>query len=435
MLPYKHIQKATLRQHDQSDCGVVCLQIILRYFGQDISLEQLRDWSGTSASGTTMLGLLQAARQTGMEAEGYEADFKNLRDCKDICILHVLLDNRLYHYFVYWGYDENLQKYIISDPGKGVVEEYTERELEQIWVSKSLLLVKPAPNWGFQTTATATLGRWRWMWSFLQPDLNLLGMALVLGIMVAILGLSTAIFSQQLIDNILPSGDRIRLFGGIGLLAALLVVRAVLSYIRQFFLLRQARDFNVRIVRYFFESLMNLPKPFFDNRRTGDLVARMHDTTRIQRTVSQITASALIDVLMIVVSLAAAMVYYWSVGLIMLVWLPIFGYIAWRYHNPIVKGQQEVMAGYAHAESSFVDAVQGAGTIKLFNRQPLFVQIVHTVYTFFQQKILDLSKIALRFNFWTELIGALFTAGLLLYISWLVLVEVMTIGMIRQCCN
>ena len=425
-IPYKQLQRATVRQHDQADCGVACLQTILKHWGKTISMEQLRDWSGTNASGTTMLGLKQAAIQTGLEVDGYEADLDSLKACTDICILHIV-SNNFYHYLVYWGYDEALQRYIISDPGKGTVEEYTAGELDDVWQSKTLLLFK-LPADAPQVEENSPQSQWRWMWSFLQEDLNLLGMAVVIGVVLAILGISTAVFSQQLIDHILPNKDYVRLYGGISLLLVLLFARSALGYVRQLFLLRQARDFNLRIVQYFFESLLHLPKAFFDNRRTGDLVARMHDTSRIQRTVSQLSASSTIDLLMILVVLIGGLSYNWVTGVVMLAWLPLFFWIAWRYHQPILKSQKEAMISYSNAESTFVEAVQGAGTIKLFNRETHFIHSLKNVYAIFQQRSLELGKVGMNFGFWTELLSSAFTGLLLLYISWHVLRGGMTVG-------
>ena len=48
------------QQLDESDCGVTCLKTVLKSFGSDLSLEKLRELSGTSSNGTTMLGLLQS---------------------------------------------------------------------------------------------------------------------------------------------------------------------------------------------------------------------------------------------------------------------------------------------------------------------------------------------------------------------------------------
>ena len=122
--------------------------------------------------------------------------------------------------------------------------------------------------------------------------MNLLVVAAVLGVMIAVLGLSTAIFSQKLIDKILPEHDALKLYAGIGLLLVLLLARAGMGYIRQLFLLRQSRDFNIRLIDFFYSSLLNLPKAFFDNRKTGELVARMNDTSRIQQTIARVVGDA-----------------------------------------------------------------------------------------------------------------------------------------------
>ena len=70
----KLIRKTFTLQKDQTDCGVSCLQSLVRYYGGDISLEILREKSGTSKTGTTMLGLYQCAKEIGFDAEGCEAD-------------------------------------------------------------------------------------------------------------------------------------------------------------------------------------------------------------------------------------------------------------------------------------------------------------------------------------------------------------------------
>ena len=57
----KTAAKTLVRQQDQSDCGVACLASIIRYYGGQANLERLRELSGTSRQGTTLLGLYQAA--------------------------------------------------------------------------------------------------------------------------------------------------------------------------------------------------------------------------------------------------------------------------------------------------------------------------------------------------------------------------------------
>ena len=429
MLLYRKIRKSIVRQRDKADCGVACLQSVLLYYDLHIHLEQLRNWSGTQRTGTTMLGIIQAAEKAGLEAEGYAADLESLRACRDICILHVLIDQQLSHYLVYWGYDEKLQKYIIGNPSTGSTDAYSARDIDSIWESKFLIVIKSGAQ-GPEAIKAKSPGIGQWMYNFVKPDLTLLGMALLLGTLVAVLGLSTAVFSQKLLDDILPSGDRFRLFSGIALLCALLIFRSALGFIRQLFLIRQAKDFSIRTIDYFINALLALPKSFFDNRRTGDMVARMNDTTRIQVAVTQISANALIDALLILSTIGFAFYYQWQIGLLLLSWLPIYGWIAWRYYASIITGQQSVMHNYAHTESTFVDTVQGAGTIKLFNRQNLFAGLVRTVYAGYQGSVIAMGRIILQFGFWTEMAGAIFISAVLLFSAIFTLQGSMTVGMI-----
>ncbi len=421
MKKIKHI-----RQHDQSDCGVACLRTVLLYFGGDASLERLRELSGTTRQGTTMLGLLQAGQKLGLEATGYEADLDSLRTCKDVCILHIVKEGKLQHYVAYYGYDAKKDTFLIGDPGEPRVQSWSSAKLESLWQSRSLLLFRPTPK--LQRANENKNRRRYWIQNLVREDLNILGIALAIGVVVAALGLATAIFSQQLIDKILPAKDTLRLFAGVGLLLFLLLARSGLSYLRQLLLLKQSRDFNIRIIDYFYSALLFLPKSFFDNRKTGDLVARMNDTQRIQRTISRLIGSTMIDVLMVGIATLAIFSYHWQIGLVTLLWIPVFIGIVYVFHHPILDGQRAVMNAYALNESNYIDTMQGIGDIKVTNKQPVFARLTKTVYSFFQQTALDLGKVGIRFNLITEIVGAIFIVGVITWSSISVLQDQLSTG-------
>lgn len=293
----KKVEKAFIHQKDQSDCGVACLKSVTQYFGGDVKLERLRELSGTNRQGTTLLGLYQAANEIGLKAEAFEAEMKHLQELESPCILHIIKNKTLQHYIVYYGYEND--KFLISDPAEGV-KYISVDELERQWQSKALLLLNTSSI--FATKREGKKHQWKWIKELVTEDLNILGLALALGIFITVLSLSTAIFSQQLIDNILPERDLLKLFLGVGLLTILLIARSSLSYIRQLFLIRQSRDFNNRVINSFYDSLLKLPVPFFFNRKNGDLIARMNDTRRLQQTATFLIADVTIDVLMVIVA-------------------------------------------------------------------------------------------------------------------------------------
>lgn len=413
MTELRKISKHHVRQQDQSDCGVACLRSVLRHFGSDASLERLREISGTSRQGTTMLGLYQAAASLGLEVVGYEAGMDNLRECKDVCILHIVKEGRFQHYVVYYGYDADRDMFLIGDPAEPAPHYRSASQLASEWLSKSLLLLKPTGR--LERVSEKQHQRWHWIKNLLREDIHILGIALAFGVAVSALGLATAVFSQQLIDKIIPSGDSLRLYAGAALLLLLLLARSGLGYLRQLLLLRQNRDFNIRVIDYFYNSLLFLPKAFFDNRKTGDLVARMNDTQRIQHAVSRLAENAMIDVVMVIVASVAIFSYDSVIGAVALLWVPVFVAIVWRFHRPILDGQQDVMKAYALNESHYIDTMLGIGEIKSANKQSVFTKITNAVYGYFQQKSLDLGKIGIRFGLVTETAGAVFITGI---IAW-----------------
>lgn len=282
----KLLTKTHILQHDQSDCGVACLLSIIQYYEGSSSLEKLRELSGTTKQGTTLLGLYQTANQIGFTAQGNEADIQAIIEHKEPLILHVLLENKLQHYVVCYEYKNN--QFIIGDPAKGITH-YTKDELEKIWVSKTCLTLMP--NKDFVKGTEIKKSKKEWFFKLLKEDKQLLLISIVLGIGIAVLGMSMSVFSQKLIDDILPSQNITKLISGIGLLTFLLLVRIGFSSVRELMLIRQSQDFNNRIIDSFYASLLHLPKPFFDTRKIGELVARLNDTNRVQKVIKFIAVT------------------------------------------------------------------------------------------------------------------------------------------------
>lgn len=423
LLSHKHLQQTFTLQHDQSDCGVACLLSLIQYYGGSNYLEKLRELSGTTKQGTTLLGLFQAANQIGFSAEGNEADLQAIIDHKEPLILHVVIEERLQHYVVCYGYKNG--KFIIGDPSKGITT-YTKEELERIWKSKTCLTLKPNKN--FIKTEIQSKNKKKWFLKLLKEDYRLISFSVLLGLAIAVLGMAMAIFSQKLIDDILPSKDFTKLITGIALVAFLLLIRVFFTALRDYFLIRQTKDFNNRIVDSFYSSLLNLQKPFFDTRKIGELVARLNDTQRVQRVISQIVGNVVINALVTVVSLVFLFYYSWQTGLIASISLPFYFILIYSFNKRIITAQKEVMQGYAFSESNYITSMQGIATIKNNNRQTIFQKINQLIYGNFQEKSFNLGKINVRLSVFSGVFSVLFLMSILGYTSFQVYNGVMQLG-------
>ncbi|GIZ14084.1 peptidase domain-containing ABC transporter [Capnocytophaga catalasegens] len=423
MFDKKRIKKSVVLQHDQNDCGVACLLSLIRYYGGNQSLEKLREYSGTTRQGTTLLGLYQAANKVGFTAEGCEADIQSLINHPSPTILHVVLEEKLQHYVVCFGYEN--KKFIIGDPAQGIYELSVE-ELEKIWISHSCLTLEP--NADFVLDKDDKIRQRQWFLSLLKDDYKLLISSTIIGILVAVLAMAMMVFSQKLIDDILPSHNKNKLVVGIVLLTLLLLARVGLSLLRSYFLLKQAKDFNIRINTNFFTRLLSLPKPFFDTRKIGELVARLNDTQRIQRVINQLVNSLVIDVLVTIVSLIFLFFYSWQIGVITLLSVPIYFFIVYRSNQSLIKAQREIMQNYALVESNYITSMQGIETIKNNNRQAFFAQNNTHIFSFLQQKSFNLGILGLKLSWQSGVASIVFLVVTLFYASFQVFDNQLQLG-------
>ncbi len=420
----KHILKTHTLQIDEYDCGVACLLSIIKYYNGFQPLEKLRELSGATKTGVSLLGLYEAAQKTGFTAEGYQTDMNTLKNHIEPLILYVDKFGIANHYVVCYCFD-NQKGFLIGDPSKEVFY-LTEEELDQIWSSKKCLTL--SPNEKFITTKEATKTQKKYFINLLKEDYKLLAFSVVIGVFVAGLGMAMSIFSQKLIDDILPSNNIKKLITGIVLLTILLLARVGFMILREFFLLQQSKDFNNRINNQFYNSLLHLPKPFFDTRKIGELVARLNDTGRIQSVIKMLASSLVIDVLVSITSIVFLFIYSWQVAVISLISLPFYFYIIYRSNKKIINAQLEVMQEYAFNESNYIASIQGIATIKNHNRQSVFAKVSAAIFGNFQEKIFNLGKINIQLSWQAGLSSVIFLIGILIYTSIAVFNKEMKLG-------
>lgn len=422
----KLIQNTFSLQKDQTDCGVCCLQSLIKYYGGDISLEILREKSGTTQTGTTLLGLYQCAKEIGFDAEGCEADINALIEHNQPVILHVVLENKYEHYVVcYYRDSSKNNEFIIGDPAKGI-EYWSKEKLDGVWVSKTCLTL--VPNKSFEKKEKNVSEKRQWLYNLIKEDQESIYTIIVLGVVTTLLGMAMSIFSQKLIDDILPKRKVSILFFSIGFLSFLLFARVIIQSLRDFYIIKQSKEFNQRINKSFFSSLLHLPKLFFDTRKIGDFVARLNDTQRIQNVIKYLITNTFVDILGVLISIGFLFYYFWKLAIICLIVSPIIFYIIFKFNKKIILSQNEVMQSYSVNEANYIDSIRGIDVIKGLGKQDLFLKRNLVVFGGFQSKIFELGKINIKITLYSGLALVVFLVTILSFSSYSVLNSQLKLG-------
>ncbi len=401
------IKKSLFYQHDKADCGIACLMMILKYYDRNRSFEELRYLSGTTKEGTTLLGLYQCANKIGFTAEGCKGNTEELEKRNTPIILRVLQDNLL-HYVVFFYYDRKGRRYIIGDPAKGILK-LDREELNTLWKEGYCLTVIPNEDCdNINNIKDYKNGKRKFLTGLIAKDKRILFHGLFFSLIISVLGLSSSVYSQQLVDHILPSQDSGKIIWSVVILGILLMARVALSYLKDTLFSYQSKSFNNRIANKFYAELLYLPKLFFNTRKVGDLVARLNDTAKVQSVIYLFFNTYVNDILTILVSVIVIFYYSGLVGIITICFIPVLICLIVQKSKIIMQKQRDVQVYYALTEANYISTITGIADIKNLNREGYFSQQNGNLFEAYQTKKFSLACTYIKLNAVINMISIIF---------------------------
>ena len=409
-----------VRQYDRVDCGPACLLAVLRFHGGDAGLAPVRSLARTDASGTSLLGLYQAAQTLGFDARGATGDYASLRSVQLPCIAHVVVEGGPHYVVVYEAGEHGLS---VADPARGLVR-LTRTEFEQIWVQGAVLLLDPGPE-----LHSAPPQHWfPWVLHHCRGAQGWLVQSVFLGLVYTALGLVTAFVVQRLVDDFIPGGQGSRIIAAGGILLGLQLVRAMVGYLRQRFLVGLGKRAATAIAHEFIGHLFSLPSRFFDTRKRGDVATRLQDAAQVQNAVVQILGSTTIDVL--VTGLSLGVVFYFSaeMGWVALLLLPPYALLAGRVAARLHHEHHEALGAYGRLQGSYIDTLEGIEAVRRCGATEIFSKATLTLFGLFQSKIERLGHTQAAASSKLETVGGVFLTAVLTTGALLVLAGDLAIG-------
>ena len=361
-----------VRQYDRVDCGPACLLAVLRFHGGDAGLAPVRALAGTDASGTSLQGLYQAAGTLGFDARGARGDYESLRSVKLPCIAHVVVEDGPHYVVVYEAGEHELR---VADPARGLVR-LARTEFERIWVQGTVLLLDPGPE-----LHSAPPPHWfPWVLNHCRGAQGWLVQSVFLGLVYTALGLVTAFVVQRLVDDFIPGGHGSRVIAAGGILLGLQMVRAMVGYLRQRFLVGLGKRAATAIAHEFIGHLFSLPSRFFDTHKKGDVAARLQDASQVQNVVVQILGSTTIDVLVTALSLGLVFHFSAEMGWVTLLLVPPYALFAGTVASRLHHEHHETLGAYGRLQGSYIDMLEGIEAVRRSGATSIFSRAILALF-------------------------------------------------------
>jgi len=375
-------KKHIFKQHDITDCGAACLASVLSFYGLKFPISRIRQYASTDKKGTNVLGMVEAAEKLGLTAKGVKGDFDSLFKIPKPAIAHVIVKQSLQHYVVIY---ETSKKHItIMDPGDGKKHKLTYDVFKKQWTGVLILLV-PAEE--FEAGNKQVSIRRRFI-QLIRPHKLVMVQTLIGAAIFSILGLSTSIYVQKIVDYVIVDAN----YNLLNLLSIamilVLVLRIFIGSTKNIFALKTGQRIDATLILGYYKHLMKLPQQFFDTMRVGEIISRVNDAVKIRNFINDVSLNLIVNLLIITFTLLLMFIYSLKLAFLVMVSIPIFVVIYFVYNNLNKKYLRMVMENSAELESQLVESIETSATIKRFGLEEYanlktetrFIRLLKSIY-------------------------------------------------------
>ncbi|CAM3812045.1 peptidase domain-containing ABC transporter [Bordetella tumulicola] len=348
-----------LLQTETAECGLACVGMIAGFYGHHQTLAALRGRFPVSLKGATLATLIHVASQLGLASRPVKVSLDALNNLKLPCILHWEFN----HFVVLTSV--SARSATVIDPASGT-RKCSISELSSSFTGVALELW-PTPD--FVEVRENKPVRLRELTGRVSGLGGAVSQVLLLALALEILTVVQPFFLQWVVDHVLNTGDRDLLTTLALAFGLLMVMKQLTSVARGWMLMVMGTTLNLQWRANVFTHLLRLPISYFEKRHLGDVVSRFGAIDTIERTVTTSFLEAMLDGLVMLITLVLMFLYSPSLTWIALGAMALYGLARWACYTSLRHATEEHIVHAAKEQSHFLETVRGVKTIKLFQHQ------------------------------------------------------------------
>ncbi len=336
-------------QMESVECGAASLTMILAHYGKWLPLEEVRAACGVSRNGSSAKDIVLAARNYGLEAEGYQVTTEALEGMQP-AIIHWNFN----HFVVFRGFHKG--NACLNDPNAGPVEV----PMDDFRKSFTGVALTFAPTEAFEPSGHRTR-----ILSYVRKYLRGAGEAFwltfVFALLAAFVALVIPLFTRTFIDEILSGKNRDWSSTFFLIMGTVALFQFILVLLQARYAKRTAGSLALKGNVKYLNHVLRLPISFFAMRSVGELQQRQHLNETITHSLVEVLAPQIINIALLGLYLALMLSYsvvLTLVGIVAaIVNLAIVQYYSTRRIN-LIHSMEQSTGKYFSATVSCIDNME-----------------------------------------------------------------------------
>jgi len=193
---------------------------------------------------------------------------------------------------------------------------------------------------------------------------------LLASLAIQLVGLVTPLFTQVIIDKVVVHQTNSTLIVLGTALVMFMLFTSGMTWLRQYLVLHSGNRIDAVLGSQVLRHLLRLPLPYFEQRPTGVLVARLHGVETIREFVSSTAVTLALDFPFLLIFLAVMFAYSWQLSLIAVGLLGLIALMSLLV-APVFREKLNLqfMLG-ARNQAFLTEYIAGMGTVKALQMEP-----------------------------------------------------------------
>lgn len=343
-------------QDETTECAHACVAMVSQYFGHAIDLRAIRKMCPPNGRGMNALAIHQLLDTLHLKPRALRVPLEEIGFIQCPAIIHWEMN----HFVVLKQVKKNAV--IIHDPAFGE-RTCSLTEFSAAFTGIIIEVDKASDFKAIYDQQTLTLHA---LLQSFQGIHHIIAVLLLLSLTVELCALLNPLFLQFVTDQVIGFHDmnNLTLFAAGFIL--LIAFQVFTEYARGNLVIYISHHITAQFSAFVAEHLLKLPLSFFENRHKGDILSKFQSIDQIQKKISVDLISAILDGLMIILTITAMLIY--SVGLTGIVLMVQALYLILRHASfqHLKKQTETAVLQHARAASVFLETLQGILSIKSF---------------------------------------------------------------------
>lgn len=351
-----------VKQNSSYSCATACVLSLIKYYGGDMSYEELNVILNASRYGTNAYDILNGVKSIGFVGRGIKLSFNDLISYEIVnpLIAHVIKNN-MYHFVVIYKIDKKKKLFIVMDPSEGMVKVKFD-VFEKMYLSTVLdiVLTGNVPNIKNDVVLASKI------FKVLKKYKILVFKVLFLSLLV----ITFTLFSSVLLKLLLELNN-------FKILCLIFVIVILLKNFCNYFLERYIilvqNNVGVLLLKDVIFHIFKVPIKYVKNKNTGDILDRIRDLEDVKNKLVDVCLNIFVNVLLLVFILIFLSFINMNLFLISILFIFVYFVFSILYYKCFKRKIFEVKSVYAAYESFANDSISNYVSIKNSQVEDIYI--------------------------------------------------------------